>query len=159
MIEHVEVRGLRVAIERRGAGRPLVFLHGWPFHRATWRELVPRLEGRFDCVLIDFPGLGDTELAEGTPIGFRGLAELVRAVTDHLQLGRYGLVAHDTGGTVARIIAAEEPDRITELTLLNTEMPGHRPPFIPFYQRLLRAPFAIDGFRVLLELRAFLRSP
>ena len=159
MIERIEVDGYRVAVERRGYGRPLIFLHGWPLHRATWRGVIPQLLDRFECITIDFPGLGETDFDERAPIRWQSLAGVVRGVAHQLQLPQYGLVAHDTGGTVARLVAADDPDRVTSMFLLNTEIPGHRPPYIELYQKLLRIPFAIDGLRVLLETSAFLRSP
>jgi pimeloyl-ACP methyl ester carboxylesterase len=67
------------------------------------------VEDRFRVILIDFPGLGDTDFDERRPLGFGGLAELIRSVTDHLELQRYSIVAHDTGGTIARLVAAAEP--------------------------------------------------
>ena len=53
---------------------------------------------------------------------------------------RYTVVAHDTGGTIARLMAAMAPDDIAHLILLNTEIPNHRPPFIPSYQKTSHLP-------------------
>jgi pimeloyl-ACP methyl ester carboxylesterase len=44
------------------------------------------------------------------------------------------------------------------LALINTEIPRHRPPWIPFYQFLMRVPGALPVFSLLLRSRAFLRS-
>jgi pimeloyl-ACP methyl ester carboxylesterase len=50
------------------------------------------------------------------------------------------------------------PRRISRLVLINTEMPGHRPPWIPLYQGLLRAPPMMSALRLLLASRTFRRS-
>ena len=42
------------------------------------------------------------------------------------------IIAHDTGASIARILATTQPNLIKKLVLLNTEIPNHRPPFIPY---------------------------
>lgn len=45
-------------IEVRGAGAPLVLLHGWAMHGGVFAPLVDRLAGRFQLHLVDLPGHG-----------------------------------------------------------------------------------------------------
>lgn len=157
------IDGTNIAVETRGTGPAILFLHGWPLHRATWRDIVPLLEDRFTCVLPDLPGLGDTALPDtsttsAAPVGFRALAKTMSALADRLNLTRYAIVAHDTGGTVARLLAAEHKERVSSLLLMNTEIPAHRPPYIPFYQKLMQLPLAIPTLRTLLKSKTYLRS-
>jgi pimeloyl-ACP methyl ester carboxylesterase len=72
-----------------------------------------------------------------------------------MQLGvdSYALVGNDTGGWIARELALIDKPRVSRLLLTNTEIPFHRPPWIPMYQALAHVP----GFGVVL--RNFLRSP
>jgi pimeloyl-ACP methyl ester carboxylesterase len=67
-------------------------------------------------------------------------------------------MGNDTGGWVARELAFLEPERVTHLILTNTEIPGHRPPWIPLYQRLARLPGSGSIFRRMIASRTFLRS-
>src|SRR5262249_9619653 len=50
-------------------------------------------------------------------------------------------------------------ERARALVLINTEVPGHRPPWIPFYQRLLRVRGAERLLGSLCHSRTFVRSP
>lgn len=43
--------------------------------------------------------------------------------------------------------------------LIDTEVPGHRPPFVPLFQQVTKAPGAALAFRQLLKSKAFVRSP
>jgi pimeloyl-ACP methyl ester carboxylesterase len=43
----LEIAGERVATYSTGNGPDVVFLHGWPLHGATWRNIVPALAQRF----------------------------------------------------------------------------------------------------------------
>jgi pimeloyl-ACP methyl ester carboxylesterase len=58
MMEEIEVGGYRVAFERRGAGPPLVLLHGWPLDSREWRRQLHGLSDEFTVVAWDGPGAG-----------------------------------------------------------------------------------------------------
>ena len=44
-----------------GDGPPVLLLHGCPFSKFVWRNLIPELSASFRCVAPDLLGLGDTE--------------------------------------------------------------------------------------------------
>lgn len=148
-----------LAVRRFGSGAPLLFVHGFPVHGATWRWLLPSLAARFDCVVVDLPGLGDGDWSAETELRFSAHARRLRSLLSELGLEDVGVIAQDTGATVARHLALAAPDRVARLALFNTEIPGHRPPWIPLYQTLARVPGASAAFRLLLRSKAFLRSP
>src|SRR3954454_14518875 len=122
----LEIGAHRVASWRVGRGPDLVFLHGWPLHSATFRHVVPLLADAFTCHLVDLPGTGRTVSRPDALVSFVGHAEVMRGVADALGLRRYGLVAHDSGGFVARTLAAADP-RVAVLAIGDTEIPGHNP--------------------------------
>ena len=82
----------------------------------------------------------------------------VAALLRELGIDRCALLAHDTGGTVARLVALAEPAIVAKLAIINTEIPGHRPPWIPLYGHLTQLPGAAAAFRRLLALDWFRRS-
>lgn len=148
----------RIAYRRVGSGPPLVLIHGWPFDGSTFRQLIPFLCEQFTCYLPDSPGLGATEWTAETNFAFPAQAEALLRFADGAGLNDFAVLAHDTGGTIARLMAVSAPSRIKRLVLLNTEMPGHRPPWIPMHRNLAFLPGASFGFTQLLRRRAFLRS-
>jgi haloalkane dehalogenase len=70
-----------------------------------------------------------------------------------------GLVGNDTGGWVARELALIDRHRISHLVLTNTEIPGHRPPWIPTYQALAHVPGFGTVLRQFMKIPGFLASP
>jgi haloalkane dehalogenase len=148
----------RIAHWTIGQGPPLVLVHGWPLSSFSFRRLVPWLQEHFTCHLPDLPGLGETEWTAATDFRFRGQAATLRAFADGLGLDDYAVLAFDTGASIARELALVAPTRVRKLVLLNTEIPGHRPPWIRLFQQLVRLPGSDAGFRMLLGMRAFLRS-
>jgi len=158
-IEHVTVGPNRIAFRRSGRGPALLLIHGWPFHGAGWEGLAAALGERFTCVMPDSPGLGETTWAAGTDFTMPGQARTLRAFLDALGIERCAILGHDTGATIARLMAVDDPQRVTALVLLNTEMPGHRPPFVPLFRTTSALPGARFGFRLLLGSAAYRRSP
>jgi pimeloyl-ACP methyl ester carboxylesterase len=157
-VERRTVGDATLGVRRFGSGPPLLFVHGFPVHGATWRWLLPELATRFECVVVDLPGLGDGEGTPASDMRFSGHGRRLRSLLEALRLDGVGVVAHDTGATVARHLALQAPDRVAKLALLNTEIPGHRPPWIPLYQSLTRLPGSAATFRLLLRSKAFVRS-
>lgn len=129
----------------------VLFIHGWPLDGATFRRIVPYLAGAYRCHVIDLPGVGQTTSSPGAPIDFISHAASVQAAADALGLDRYAVLAHDSGGFVARLLAAEDP-RVTGLVLSDTEIPGHTPALVIAFALLARTPVAT------LAMRAMLRS-
>jgi haloalkane dehalogenase len=158
-LDHVTTRAGRIAYRRSGHGPPLLLVHGWPFDGTTFDALEPFLAPAFTCYRPDTPGLGVTEWRADTDFRFAAQARWLLELADRLALDRFAILAHDTGATIARLAAAEAPPgRVTKMVLLDTEMPGHRPPWIPLYQYVAALPGAAAGFALSLRSRAFLRS-
>lgn len=131
-----------LAYRKAGSGPDLVFIHGWPLHGETFRAIVPRLADRFTCHVIDLPGTGRSRWTDATPISFDDHARVVAAAIRELGLERVGLVAHDSGGAIARLVAAELGDRCFGLVLGNTEIPGYHPPGLVAFVALAKLPVA-----------------
>lgn len=148
----------RIAHWTEGSGPDLVFVHGWPLHAATYRHIVPLLAASFTCHLLDLPGTGRTETPTSERVSFVGHADVVRGAIDRLGLRSYGLFAHDSGGFVARHVAATD-HRASALVLTNTEIPGHHPWQVALYLGLLRTPLGASALRTVFGNRTLLRSP
>ncbi|MEM6483480.1 MAG: alpha/beta fold hydrolase [Pseudomonadota bacterium] len=153
----MNTRGIDVVIS--GKGPPLFLLHGWPFHRETFRRVVPLLQDAFTCFSFNSLGMAfDGRLDPSVGMDFQHHADRLLVWADQLQIGRFSILAHDTGATIARLVAAQHTDRIDRLVLLNTEIPEYRPPFIPMYQKLLRLPGSKSVMQTLLRSTQFRRS-
>jgi len=154
----VDVGHSRLAYYRRGRGPDLVFVHGWPVHAATFRHLVAGLEDRFTCHLFDLPGTGASEWSRTSEVGLLEHARSVATAMAVVGVGEYGIIAHDSGAVIARLVAAEHGARARALVLGNTEIPGHRPWMVQAMLRMSKLPFGSLGLGALLKYGAFRRS-
>ncbi len=158
-VEEIPTGDATLALRRFGSGPALLLVHGFPLHGFTWRRVLPALAAQHTCHVVDLAGLGDSEWSDATDFSWEGHARRLKVVMDRVGVSRYGLIAHDTGATFARCLALQDGARVDRLVLINTEMPGHRPPWIPLYQWQMRLiPGAPLVFRQLLRWNGFVRS-
>jgi pimeloyl-ACP methyl ester carboxylesterase len=117
----VSLKSARVAYIDEGAGPPLLLLHGCPFSSHIWHMTIWELRHHFRCIAPDLLGLGDTETALTADWALPAQAALVIELLDCLGLQRVHVAGHDHGGAVAQLLAAEHPERIDRLVLVNVE--------------------------------------
>ncbi len=157
-IEWADVGSTRVAFRQFGSGPPLLLVHGFPLSGYTWRKIIPELSKHCTCIVPDTAGLGDTEWSADTDFSFPGQGAMLKGLVDGLGIDRFSVLGQDTGGTFSRFLALSAVDRVDHLLIINSEIPGHRPPYIPMYQFFMRFPGTPVAFRALLRSQMFLRS-
>ena len=142
---------------RIGAGPDVLFVHGWPLHAATFRDVAPALARHFTCHLVDLPGVGRSKWSERSEISIQAHAVSLKNVVDQLGLAHYGIVAHDSGAVIARLLAADDR-RVAALVLGNSEIPGHRPKAVELYVWMTRFGLAKPMAALMLGVPALRRS-
>jgi pimeloyl-ACP methyl ester carboxylesterase len=86
------------------------------------------LADSFHLVAPDLPLHGATPALSGQDFTLGGLAAFVEQVADALRLSRYDLVANDTGGAIAQVVAARNPQRVRTLVLTDCDTQDNMPP-------------------------------
>ena len=106
-----------------GSGPPLLLLHGHPQTSAIWHKVAPVLAQHFTLVLADLRGYGDSAKPEGDAehllYSKRTMAADMQAVMQHLGYPRFTVLAHDRGARVAHRLAADHPDAVQRMVLLD----------------------------------------
>jgi pimeloyl-ACP methyl ester carboxylesterase len=157
-LRHFGDQDTRVAYRTIGGGPALLLIHGYPLHGLTFRRIVPDLRRDYTCVVVDLPGAGESVWGRRTDFRFPAQAQLLKQLMNHLGHRRYAVLGQDTGGSVARHLALATPEQVRKLILINTEIPHHRPTWVPIYQALLPLAGSIVALQRLLRLRAFRHS-
>lgn len=111
--------GRQLRIARVGSGPPVVLLHGYPDNLQIWSELATRLAGEFEVIAFDWPGMGYSEAWPGGTTPFH-MAERLLKILDELSIERACLVGMDMGGQPALVFAANHPERIDRLVVMNS---------------------------------------
>ncbi len=121
--EFVDVGGARLyyyAAGIRGAGEPILFLHGFPTSSHLWRHLVPLMPEGHRTVVVDLLGFGRSDHPQGRDLSLRGHAERVIALLDALHITYVAVVGHDVGGGIAQHLAVHHPTRVSRLCLIDS---------------------------------------
>jgi pimeloyl-ACP methyl ester carboxylesterase len=120
---HIEANGVNYYYEVRGAGEPLLVLHGG---LGNINMFMPDLgEGR-EVIAIDLHGHGRTTLGD-RPIWLPDIADDVAVVLGHLGYKQVDVFGYSLGGGVALRLGVQHPDLVRRLVIAS-------------------APFAQDGF-------------
>lgn len=107
-----------LAYTRSGSGAPLVLLHGLGSSREAWNPVVPLLAERFDVIVIDLPGFGDSApLATDAEPHPAAIAAVVAATLNSLDIESPHVAGNSLGGWVALELAAVTP--VSSITLLS----------------------------------------
>jgi 3-oxoadipate enol-lactonase len=107
------------ALEIRGSGEGVLFLHGYPLHRAMWNPQLSALSDTHRIALLDLPGYG-TAADAAVPDTMVGFGEAVRTAIVEKLGGRTTVVAHSFGGYVALQLYADHPELFERLVLVST---------------------------------------
>jgi pimeloyl-ACP methyl ester carboxylesterase len=121
--EFVDVGGVRLyyyAAGTRGAGEPLVLIHGFPASGHLWSEVVPLLPPGHRVVVLDLLGYGRSDRPGTQRLEVDAHADRVVAMLDALRIREAAVVGHGLGGGVAQSLAVRFPARISRLCLVSS---------------------------------------
>lgn len=121
---NIGVRGVSYHIDDRGAGRPLVLLHGLTGRAATWHEHFGPLTEHFRVIAVDLLGHGHTSTPPD-PARYRieeSAADLI-AVLQRANALPAMLLGYSMGGRLALYTALSHPSYFSAL-ILESASPG-----------------------------------
>jgi pimeloyl-ACP methyl ester carboxylesterase len=122
----VELDGLRLHAVTGGDGPPLLLVGGWPQTWYAWREVMPALAARHTVVAVDSRGAGLSDKPDDGYDAGTLAADLVALMTA-LGHDRFDVVGHDIGTWTAYALAADHPERVGRLAVLEAVIPGLTP--------------------------------
>lgn len=144
----VETRSGRIAYVEKGTGPAAVFVHGVLLNGYLWRNQLDALSDVRRCIAIDLLAHGDTEIGPNQDVSATANARMIGEFLDALRIDRADLIGNDSGGGIAQIFAALNPERVRSLALTDCDAHDNWPPdaFKPFLEMV-----AAGGLRRTLE--------
>ena len=121
--EFVDIDGARLyyyAAGTRGAGEPVVFLHGFPTSGHLWSDVVAQMPAGHRLVVADLLGFGRSDPPNGRALTLHAHAERIVGLLDALGISQACIVGHDLGGGVAQSLAIHWPSRVSRLALIDS---------------------------------------
>ncbi|MBP0596931.1 alpha/beta hydrolase [Herbaspirillum sp. LeCh32-8] len=128
------VNGTRLNVRSAGQGPTVILLHGFGETGDMWAPLAAKLATNHTVIVPDLRGMG---LSDHPAAGFdkKNQALDIAGVLDALKIGKVDVVAHDIGNMVAYAFAAQQPERVTRLVLMDAPIPGAGP-----WDEILKSP-------------------
>ena len=115
--------GLKVRVIESGppTSNAILLVHGWGASVYSFSEMIPALsEAGYRTVALDLPGHGLSDKpADETRYTTRALSDVVLAVADAMIVGRFSIIGHSLGGSLALDIASRGEPRLDRLVLIN----------------------------------------
>lgn len=110
--------GIEIGYDDVGSGDALVFLHGFPQHRALWAPQLGALLDRARCIAPDLRGFGESSIVP--PYSIDQYADDLAALLDSLRIERAVVCGLSMGGYVALAFWRRHKARIRALVLMDT---------------------------------------
>jgi pimeloyl-ACP methyl ester carboxylesterase len=117
----ITARGVRMRVVETGAGPPLILIHDLFVSHLAWHRVLAPISAHFRVFAPDLPGFGESEKPSSSRYTY-GIAAFAEAMVDliaGLGLGRVSVIGHSLGGAVAITLAAEHPELVDRLVLVD----------------------------------------
>jgi pimeloyl-ACP methyl ester carboxylesterase len=112
------VNGLQLYYEVRGAGQPLILLHGGVVGIAMFGPNLQGLSRDRKLIAVELQGHGRTADID-RPLRYEAMADDVAALVRHLEVGRADVMGLSLGGGVALQVAIRHPDLLRKLVVVS----------------------------------------
>src|ERR1700751_2840279 len=156
----VETPSGRISSAAAGAGPVALFVHGVVLNKHLRRHQLDGLSDIRRCIAVNLLAHGDTEITPNQNVSVTANATMLKEVLDALNIDQVDLVGNDSGGGIAQIFAALNPERVRTLTLTNCDTHDNWPPeaFQPFVE-MVKAGGLRDTLNAMLADKTIFRSP
>ncbi len=117
------IDGIKIAYREAGdPSRPtILLLHGFPTSSHMFRNLIPKLAGKYHVIAPDYPGFGASDMpqAQNFEYSFARIAGMMTTLLDRKKVDRYAVYLMDYGAPVGFRMFAEHPERLSGFIIQN----------------------------------------
>jgi pimeloyl-ACP methyl ester carboxylesterase len=118
-----KIEGIKLHYTIAGRGTPLILLHGYAETSLMWTPIIPALAKRFTVIAPDLPGIGDSAIPRDG-LDMKTAAIRIHALVRSMRIEKAAVVGHDIGLMVAYAYAAQFPEEVTKLVVMDAFLPG-----------------------------------
>lgn len=119
----VVANGVRLHYIETGQGDPVLLLHGFGQSSQMWRPLMRELSKDHTVIAADLRGAGQSD-APADGYTKSEMARDVHALMSGLGYSKVSVVGHDIGMMVAYAYAAQFPNEVNKIVLMEALLPG-----------------------------------
>lgn len=119
----LDVAGMRVHVRDEGPRKdpyPIVLLHGTSASLHTWDGWTAALQGQRRVIRFDLPGFGLTGPHPAHDYSIAAYVQFVTQVLDAMGVRTFVLAGNSLGGHIAWATAVAQPQRVSQLILVDS---------------------------------------
>lgn len=119
----ISFRGININYSIYGEGNPVVLIHGFGEDSSIWREQINFLQDRYQIIVPDLPGSGDSGILlgeGGREIQISDYAEAIKAILNEEKMKCVIMIGHSMGGYTALAFAEKYPESLKSLGLFHS---------------------------------------
>jgi pimeloyl-ACP methyl ester carboxylesterase len=110
---------LKIFSTVRGAGTPVILLHGFPMNSNVWNNFAIPLATHYKVYTPDLPGFGKSKLLD-LPFTIEAVASQLLEWMDEQRIENPVVIGHSLGGYVTLAMAAKYPERLAGIGLFHS---------------------------------------
>jgi pimeloyl-ACP methyl ester carboxylesterase len=115
--KRIQIRGIPVHYQVAGEGEPLVLVHGLSGSSQWWAKNVGPLAEHFRVYIVDLVGFGASK--GDHPFILDEASRFLVEWMDEVGIERVNLIGHSMGGFISADLAADHPQRVERLVLVD----------------------------------------
>ncbi len=100
----------------------IVFLHGFMGNLNDWDRAVSNLSDSYNCLTIDLPGHGETEVYDDEYFKMQNCAEALINFLDELKIKKTNLLGYSMGGRLGYYLIINYPHRFNKVILESSSL-------------------------------------
>jgi pimeloyl-ACP methyl ester carboxylesterase len=148
------VDGMDVHCRITGRGEPILLLHNAQSSLHTWEGWTDEMSRKYQVISVDLPGFGLTGPHPRGSYSAFAYASFLDSLVQKLNLKKFHLAGNGLGAQIAWFYAADRPERLHKLILLDA--PGFEPRNTPWIIWLARTP-VLNGVMLKITPRSFIK--
>jgi pimeloyl-ACP methyl ester carboxylesterase len=124
----IEINGMQVHYRDEGKGFPIVLVHGTGSSLHTWNDWTTALSENHRVIRMDLPAFGLTGPNKNANYSIEAYTQFLHQFLSKIKLDKFYLAGNSLGGNIAWNYAAEYPEQIEKLILVDASgLPTNKP--------------------------------
>ena len=123
-----EIDGMQVHYRDEGKGFPIVLVHGTASSLHTWDDWTKSLTKNYRIIRMDLPAFGITGPNANADYSVKSYTNFLHQLLTKLKVDKFHLAGNSLGGNIAWNYAAEYPNKVEKLILVDPSgLPTNKP--------------------------------
>ena len=124
----IEIDGMQVHYRDEGQGFPIVLVHGTASSLHTWNDWTKDLKKKYRDIRMDLPAFGITGPNKNADYSIENYTYFLQQFLMKINVAKFHLAGNSLGGNIAWNYAAEHPEQIEKLILIDASgLPTNKP--------------------------------